>query len=179
LVFGASGVGKSHACQEFIAANPNFLYFKASELLSKSLKKTPEQLRVSSEDSIVANQHFLVTSLAEARKGRETYPVLLDSHAVIDNDSLLVPVPVQAVALMEPDGLLLLEVDGQTILERRTADTRKRPERSLAQIHQEIDAERIAVEDYARILKLPLIKVTAQGASGLADAIDELYGLME
>lgn len=155
LVFGVSGVGKTSACQAFVARHPEFLYFRASQLLSEALAATPDELRTASAERIEANQELLGHGLAARRAPQLQRPVLVDVHGVIDNDRELVQVPVRTVQSLAPDGLILLENTPDVVAARRRHDPRPRPERTLEQLAQELAAERAAVEQYARALNVP------------------------
>lgn len=156
LVFGVSGVGKSWLCQEFTRAHPNFLYLRASDVLSDITSKAPEELRTAKADQIKANQQLLANELRLRRRGQRERPVLVDAHGVIDNDNELVRVPVESVRSMEPTGLILLEADPSVIANRRQIDSRTRPRRGTAALRREIAAERETVFEFAKLLGLPI-----------------------
>jgi adenylate kinase len=155
LVFGAPGVGKTTACTAFSANHPNVIYRRASQLLGEVKGANAEDLRRASASEIASNQSLISTQLNILRNGRWEMPVLIDGHAVIDNDRSLIVVPIDAVSAMLPDALLLLEASPEVILARRLNDERRRPQRTLQQIDAEVMAERRAVVSYAETLGLP------------------------
>ena len=174
LVFGVSGVGKTLSCQDYVARHPEWLHLRASTLLSEATGKTAEALRKSSDQAIRDNQRLLSEALDRARTGREASPVLIDGHAVIDNDVDLVPVPLEAVAALRADGFILLEVPVETLAARRADANRTRPLRSYAGLAREVRMERETVRSYAALLDIPLASAQANDNFQLDALIDTL-----
>lgn len=170
LVFGVSGVGKTTACKAYIARYPQTLFTSASSLLKTARQTSGEALRKAGAAEIASNQLLLGKALAAFRQGREHQPVLIDAHAVIDNDRELVRVPLQAIQSLAPDRLILLEAAVETVAERRLSDIRPRPVRSLKMISDELVAERSTVESYADALGLALLVADA-GSGFRLDAL--------
>ena len=176
LVFGVSGAGKTSSCQDFVDRHPEFLYVRASALLSDTAGVSAEQLRTSAADSIAANQSLLAKSLHRFRQGRRERPLVVDAHAVIDNDQDLVRVPVEVVASLEPAGIILLEAPAAVLMQRRQSNKRSRPIRTTGQLELEIAAERQAVLAYADVLGVPFESGCAIGnfrLDGLISALRE------
>jgi adenylate kinase len=155
-VFGISGVGKTSACETFIARHPEWLYVRASALMSEALTATPEALRTASAERITANQAVLGDRLHARRADQLDRPILVDVHGVIDNDRELVRVPLATVASLDPDGLILLEAPAHVVAARRQGDARARPRRTVPELIHEIAAEHEAVRAFAEALRLPL-----------------------
>lgn len=174
LVFGVSGVGKSSACEAFCGRRPQWLHFKASSLLSDATGDDPETLRTSPSNSIRSNQDLLCEALERARSGQETRPVLLDAHGVIDNGRDLVPVPTQAVARLRPDGIILLEAGPAEVAYRRAHGLRQRPTRSDEELTSELRMERETVQNYATVLRLPLVCGTTTTEFTLDPLVDSV-----
>jgi adenylate kinase len=170
LVFGVSGVGKSSACRRYVADHPETLFVSASSLLKQARQQTAEALRTAAPEAIIDNQALLASAFAAYRAGREAQPILVDAHGVIDNDRDLVRLPASAIAAFRPDRLVLLEATPEETAARRDADVRPRPSRSLSAIAEEIAAERAAVEGFAAVLGLPLLR----GAVGPNFRLDAL-----
>lgn len=156
LVFGVSGVGKTHVCTDYAARHPDTLFVSASSLLKAETAESGEAMRTASPAKIRENQTRLAGALAAFRAGREALPILIDAHGVIDNDSELVRIPLSAIRSLSPDRLILLEAAPALVAERRAADARLRPQRSIEAIVREIEAERDVVKSYARALDLNL-----------------------
>lgn len=152
LIFGVSGVGKTHSCRDFIARHPHYLFTSASTLLSEAKEMSGEQLRTASPKEIGNNQFLLVEAFLRFRKEKIEWPVLMDAHAVIDNDSELVPIPIEIIKGLQPDLLILLEASAHEVASRRSADKRKRPARDISWIEREILEEHAAVMGYSTAL---------------------------
>ncbi|VWX50863.1 AAA family ATPase [Novosphingobium sp. 9U] len=174
LVFGVSGVGKTSSCTDYVARHPEWLYLRASALLSDATGESAEALRTSSEDAILRNQRLLGVALKRARAGREASPVLIDAHAVIDNDRDLVTVPVDAVASLYADGIVLLELSATMLAARRAGSDRLRPTRSAYSLDRESRLESAAVRSYATALGIPFARGKVEGDFRLDPLIDEL-----
>ena len=125
-------------------------------MLTQATHKDPELLRVEPEGAIRANQALLATALDRQRRLHSKRHFLIDAHAIIDNDQVLVRVPLEAVRALDPDGIILLEAPAEVIEKRRAEDARHRPRRSIAEIDQEREVERETVLSYARDLGLPM-----------------------
>lgn len=156
LVFGVSGVGKTSACEAFCARHTNTLFVSASSLLESVKRMSAEALRTAAAQDIIDNQEVLGRALAAFRQGRETRPVLIDAHGVIDNDHELVRVPVSAIRALDPDRLVLIEAPPRVIAQRRAGATRPRPLRNEDALVREMTAEREVVMAFADELGLDL-----------------------
>jgi adenylate kinase len=174
IVFGVSGIGKSTACRKFANAHPEFLYVQASSLLSEASQTDPEVLRRASKAQILINQDLIVEAFRGFRAGRLERPVLLDAHAVIDNDQSFVEVPVAVISAFEPAGLILMDSTPETVSFRRDNDLRRRPKRNKAQIARGLEAERSAVARYAKLLGVPSRTLRDGDQSSLELAVREL-----
>lgn len=157
IVFGVSGVGKTTTCRSYVTRNPNWLFTSASTLLKIALGVSSESLRESSSCNIEENQYLLGKALSSFRGDRRMVPIIIDAHAIIDNDHELVRVPTSAIRQLDPDLLILLQASPTQVLEHRTNDKRARPLRTIGQIEQEIQAEEETVRIYAKELDVRLI----------------------
>ncbi|MCA0015024.1 AAA family ATPase [Mesorhizobium sp. B294B1A1] len=175
MVFGISGVGKTTACLGYVSTHPNYLYDRASAILQKAHGIPVEALRTGAASAVIENQAALPPVVEALRKADPSRTILLDSHAVIDNDTVFVEVPLDIIMALEPDGFILLEAAPATIKRRREEAPRPRPQRSVAQIGDEARAERAAVASYAKALGKPLIMDAVTGPQyDLRPAIDRL-----
>ena len=174
LVFGVSGVGKTSACEDYVRRHTGWLYLRASALLARETGAAPETLRREDAGRIQANQELLGNALQRARAGRSECAILLDAHAIIDNDRELVPVPVEAVRALKPSALILLELNASELGGRRRAGTRKRPDRTTVELTVEMAREREVVEHYAAVLDVPLSTAVTQPGFILDPLIDRL-----
>jgi adenylate kinase len=173
LVFGVSGVGKTHACADYAARHPGTLFVSASSLLKAATTASGEALRTASAPVIRHNQTRLANALAGYRAGREDLPILIDAHGVIDNDEELVRIPLTAIQSLAPDILILLEAPPERVEAHRASDARPRPLRSIEAISREIEAERAAVSDYAIALGLDLLVAEVKSGFRLDDLLKD------
>lgn len=178
LVFGVSGVGKTSSCEDYVRQHPEWLYLRASALLSTATGETPETLRTQTAGAIRSNQNLLGRALSAARADQQYRPVLLDAHAVIDNDKTLVEVPIAVVSDLGADGMILLEATPEDIALRRSRGLRPRPTRSIEELGREIAAESRIVDAYARKLNIPLASAVVGADFSLDPLIDKLSPAM-
>lgn len=123
-----------------------------------------EKLRTAFPKEIEDNQALLVESFLRFRSGKMERPVLMDAHAVIDNDSELVHVPIEIIKALEPDLLILLEAPAHEIASRRAVDKRRRPVRDIRWLEREIAEEHAAVAGYSETLHVEMrIGIVGQG----------------
>lgn len=172
LIFGISGVGKTTACADFVDRHPQFLHLRASAILSEARSRAVEALRNAEASEINSNQQILVEALNSIREENPNRPMLIDAHAVIDNDRELVRVPGYVVRAIKPTGLVLLEAPAEDVRIRRSADSRYRPMRTIAAIRSEMAAEREAVTEFARELGVPLVIRTVEATFKLDEALE-------
>lgn len=156
LIFGVSGVGKTQSCRDFVARHPDYLFASASTLLSEAKAMSAEKLRTASPKEIADNQALLVESFSRFREGKMERPVLMDAHAVIDNDDELVPIPIEIIKELQPDLLILLEAPAYEVASRRSGDKRQRPARNISWIEREIAEEHAAVTGYSTALNVEM-----------------------
>lgn len=173
LVFGVSGVGKTSACADYAARHPKILSVSASSLLKAATAASGESLRTASAQVIRHNQSRLAKALSDYRAGREEFPILVDAHAVIDNDEEFVRVPLTAIQSIGPNLLILLEAPPDRISAHRTSDVRPRPLRSIEAISREMKAERAAVSDYAAALGIDLLVAEVRPGFRLDDLLKD------
>jgi adenylate kinase len=168
-VFGISGVGKSTIIEQFARGNSNWRVLNVSKLLSESEQLESEQLRTSSRKRIEENQFELAELVRALRIQEPNKNWLLDAHSVIDNDSELVSVPVDAVVRLAPTDLVFIfDEPIQIQLRRRGDQFRRRPKRSIEQIAEEQDLARRNSLLYSHALGLTLREVCAGDLDGLA-----------
>ncbi|WP_158304373.1 ATP-binding protein [Beijerinckia indica] len=157
LLFGVSGVGKTTACRSYTLRHANVLCLNAGSLLSAASHCEANELRSSSSDAIIRRQFFLADALDRQLRGCNAELVIIDGHAIIDNNRELVRVPVEVVQSLKPHGLLLLEASVSDIFHRRL-ERKQCPYRSELELSLEMEQERQAVESYANELGLPFEK---------------------
>lgn len=173
-ILGLSGSGKSYLGRSIVRARPQYLRLSAGGLLRRSFHTTGEKLRTAAGDDVRENQMELSRALVEARAGQWERPVLLEAHSFIDNDRELVDVPVEIMASLELAGIILIDVPAEQIAARRSADTRKRPQRSLAELKRQCARSKSLANGYASDLSIPLIAVNSSEKERVLTFLDEL-----
>lgn len=156
IIFGLSGVGKTTLCKAFVRQYPQYIHLSASQMLREATGRMSEELRKSDTKTIRERQIILSAVLQEKRRGRDSSPVLIDAHSVIDNDRTLVPVPTSAIAAMKPTGLVFIAADPVTLLQRRTADSRERPLRTVDELREQQERAEGVAHAFAEELSLPI-----------------------
>lgn len=172
LVFGVSGVGKTTACLDYAGRHPGIHFVSASTLLREAKAATSEELRTAGREQIIDNQSLLLTAFERYRRERDGQTILLDAHAVIDNDHTFVTVPTSVISALQPSRLVLLEALPIEIAARRSGDKRQRPLRNLDAIAYEINAERAAVAAYGEELGLSVTVAIVGQDFQLDDVLD-------
>lgn len=174
MVFGISGVGKTTACEAFVKSNPIYFYDRASAIMQRAHRTVTEALRTTDSESIRSNQGVLPSAVMALREAFPYKIMLLDCHAIIDNDKGLVEVPPETIKDLKPDGFILLEADAAVVKQRRENAERVRPNRTVDQIEAEQIAERRTVRSYVNNLHIPLIIDNASINYDLSSAICRL-----
>lgn len=171
-MFGISGVGKSHLARRIVQARPGLLRLSASGLLKSKLRTTGEKLRTAQVRDVVSNQFALVGALSAARDGRWQIPVLLEAHAVIDNDHELIDVPLEVIKAIGVAGILSLSAPPAKIEMYRGRDRRKRPARTVEELEHQQKRSLAVSQHYASVLGVPFKEVEAGDLKAALDLID-------
>jgi adenylate kinase len=133
-LFGISGSGKTHLARRIVEMRPEMLRVSASMLLKSAHRTTGERLRTANAERVVDNQKALASAFREWRDAHEPHPVLLEAHALIDNDRELVEVPFETIRAIDLAAILSIEADPVEIAERRRRDDRNRPVRTIDEL---------------------------------------------
>jgi adenylate kinase len=171
LVFGVPGVGKSTACLRFVQRNPGSGYLSASKVLSVLTRRSVAELRAATREEVTSHQGRLATELKRQRDALSESVVLIDSQNVIDAERQLVRIPVEAIRLIEPTGLILLTAPPQEIFLRRRADLKIRPPRSIDEIAEMATIAREQLENYKVALGIPAVIANVGADFKLENAI--------
>ena len=142
-----------------IGQDPTVAHVSASDLLKVDHAQTGEELRTAQRELLVSNQSVLASTLMAWPFPSGTRHVLLDAHSVIDNDKVLVDIPIDAIASLSPNRLIFLFDEPANIVSRRLSDTRQRPSRTAEELdaHQKRSLE--VCELYSERMAIPLIAV--------------------
>lgn len=172
LIFGISGSGKSHLAKKLTRARPAILRLTASSLLKSWFHTTGERLRTAQQDTVVANQSALRDALANARKDDWERPVILEAHAVIDNDEGLVDVPFDTFRGLGVSYVLSVLAPVDVIAERRKKDQRHRPERGPGELNDQqirsLSASRLIAEE----LNVPFAVINSDDFATALSVVD-------
>ncbi len=156
ILFGLSGVGKTTMGRKVIGLDAGIAHLSASDLLKAAHSQSGEELRTAQQDRLVANQLVLKDALSNWRFPPGTHHILLDAHSVIDNDRVLVDIPVDVIASLSPDRLIFIRENPEIIVERRLSDTRVRPLRTAEELGRHQERSFIVCQMFSKFLDVPL-----------------------
>lgn len=176
MVCGISGVGKTRLIRQVLPDLPETLTWTASEIIGEARRNTdPEYLRTLPADELARSQEMLVRGFRHRWDETIATLILLDAHCVLDTDEGLFEIDTGIIRRLDPVSFIHVEEHVEQILERRTADTRKRrPDRSLQQLRDYQDRSRQACEGFAQALHRPMIQIHSADAAGFLAAIHQL-----
>ncbi|GCE90267.1 AAA family ATPase [Acetobacter sp. DmW_136] len=174
MVFGVSGIGKTTACKAYVSKNPMAIYLSMGTLMQEIKQDTGERLRLRGVDKIKADQHLLGEVLDKKLSVGSFEVALLDAHSVIDNGHELVTVPVEAVALLQPNAIISLTASASDVLARRTGDTRVRPLRKVEDIEKQIKESNHMAKSYSERLSLPFEEASVTESFDLTPLIKKI-----
>lgn len=178
-LFGISGVGKTHLARRIVRARPDLLRLSASALLKSTFHTTGEKLRTAPSSDVVNNQSALASALAAAREGCWQRPVLLEAHAVIDNDCELIDVPLRVMEAIGVAGILSLAAPSAEIETRRRRDRRTRPARSAAELERQQQRSLAVSRRFAQKLGVPFEVVEPRDLDVSLRLIDTVCGAIQ
>jgi adenylate kinase len=165
ILFGLSGVGKTTMGRQMIDQDEGIAHVSASDLLKAAHSQTGEQLRTAQHDQLVANQGILAEALENWAFPDTARHILLDAHSVIDNDRVLVDIPVAAIASLSPNRLIFLMDDPSVIVARRLSDDRQRPARTVAELNDHQERSLKVCRGYSESIGVPLLVVKSGDTS--------------
>ncbi|HEU5114772.1 MAG TPA: AAA family ATPase [Candidatus Paceibacterota bacterium] len=175
LVVGISGVGKTTLCAAYAARRPEICHLTASYLIARRLKTTVQNLRdMKVRSELLSNQRALAEELQYERRKIGRRPVLLDGQCVLDTGAKLIVLPPDELMVLGPTALMLLELDVDELLRRRSADNKKRPSRTAAELEIQMAVNHEAVSRYGLRLGVP-VKIVRAEAAQFSPAADELF----
>jgi adenylate kinase len=178
-VFGISGVGKTSIIREYLSEDRSAVHLNAGELLGSSRRNLAHGV-ASSMESIIESQWSIVEKFTSVKNETGRGIILFDAHSVIDRNGITVPVPVDVIAALGLDGILLVLAKEEEILKRRAKDASKwRPIYPIGKI---IHLQRSAVEAcqfYATALSVPMIKVWSGALGDFAMAVQHIKHIAE
>lgn len=169
-VVGISGVGKSTAIARARTAVV-FEHLQASVLI-KTERDRQGEVRHDSlrEHDINDNQALLLSGF------RLTAPdsglVVLDGHTVIDTPDGLVEIASEVFGLIGVSRFVALTDAPEKILQRRLADSeRKRPERSVDELHAHQERSILVAHRAALALRIPLVVLAGESVDEITKVL--------
>lgn len=171
ILFGLSGVGKTTMGRAVIERNAGVSHVSASDLLKAAHSQTGEELRTAKRDRLVANQGALADALRAWPFPVGTNHVLLDAHSVIDNDRVLVDIPISAIAPLSPNRLIFISDDPAAIAGRRRSDTRQRPIRTPEELDSHQNRSWAVCQGFSEAMRVPLLRIRSGDVLGFRVAL--------
>lgn len=183
LVCGVSGVGKTHLINRVLQKIPDAVSLRASAIIGATRDNSdPEYLRALPTDELTRSQELLVRGFLERRCSLAGKRVLLDAHSVIDTGHptgqvILLEIPTDVIARLEPSGIIHVEDSVKRIAERRNLDAvRSRPARSFEQLDAYQVRSLTICKQYEGALGIPLMRVDSGDEEEFTRAIATLSG---
>ncbi len=171
ILFGLSGVGKTTMGRRITDRDACIAHLSASDLLRAAHAQTGEELRTAQKDRLVANQEVLGEALNRWDFPMGTHHILLDAHSVVDNDRVLVEIPVQVIASLAPSRLVFITDEPAAIVARRASDKRQRPARTTEELHYHQERSLAVCIEFSEALSVPLSILKAGDLAGFRAAL--------
>jgi len=173
-LFGISGSGKTHLARRIVEMRPEMLRVSASTLLKSAHRTTGERLRTANAERVVDNQKALASALHEWRDARGLHPVLLEAHALIDNDRELVEVPFEVIRAIDLAAILSIEADPVEIAERRRRDDRNRPIRTIDELGRQQAHSLELTSSLSKWLGIPFQRASSHDLAAAVRFVDQV-----
>lgn len=166
---GLSGVGKSTLLASVAKVVP-FTHFQASALIKDELQHrrqvAPPQDALR-EAPIDTNQALLIASFR--RNAPMSGLLVLDGHTIIDTPTSIIEVGPEVFRAIEVCRFVVLVAPPEIIVARRNMDhQRKRPERTIEEIHQQQEQSLASARSAAHALGVPISIIEADESHELA-----------
>jgi adenylate kinase len=173
FVCGVSGVGKTHLIRQVLPELPEAVSWTASEIIGEARQNTdPEFLRTLPVNELARSQELLVRAFRHRWDETTVALILLDGHCVLDTDEGFFAIDTGIIRRLDPMAFIYIEEHVERILERRTADARKRrPMRTTEQLRDYQDRSRRACEGFSQALDRPMFQIYSEDTAGLLTAL--------
>ena len=164
---GIAGVGKSTVLSELERSTTLGLkVFSYSEHLGRHLGKTREELRAESSVAVakVAVQAVDGQLADYVRENRSASLVVIDSHAVTDEDfgNRVIPFEAEVLESLSLDAIFCLVASPETIASRVVSNPKGRQRRSIDQIARAQAMQVSVAVSYSVALGVPLYSIDAE-----------------
>jgi len=176
FVCGISGVGKTHLIRQVLPELQHAVSWTAGEMIGEARENAdPEYLRTLPQNELIQSQELLVRSFRRRLDETTAALILLDAHCVLDTEEGFFEIDTGVIRRLDPMAFIHIEDHVERILERRTADTRKRrPARNAEQLHDYQERSRRVCEAFALALHRPMIQIYSDDTVGFLAAIHEV-----
>ncbi|WP_175429728.1 ATP-binding protein [Azospirillum argentinense] len=159
LVAGVSGVGKTTLCRRLATAEPGIHHLVASSFVDG--KRDVDQLKLISR----------IRAAADKLEGA----CLVDGHLTLDGSN----VPLEAIAALAPEGIIVVTGSSAEIAARRGADvTRSRPPANEDELCHTQDAEISWARELALAVSVPFTAIDSQDEDGFRTKVYQLLGMV-
>ena len=129
IVFGLPGAGKTTLINSFIKTNDGFTRLSGGTLINEALSEQDrDYLRKQNKEEILSNQEKLVFNFHRNKKRLAGQNIIFDGHCLIKDKEQQVEVPAEIIRRLEPDLIIFVDEDLETIVKHRTMDP-NRPNR--------------------------------------------------
>src|SRR3569833_2273689 len=143
-----------------------------SEIIGEARRNSdPEYLRLLPTDELAQSQEMLVHGFAQRIQTAGHGLILLDAHCVLDIDTGMFDISTDVMRRLGPLGFIHLEDQVERILERRTRDFKKRPTRTVEQLHLYQERSRSVCRAFAAALGKPIREVRTGNSAEFLRAI--------
>lgn len=124
-------------------------------------------MRKQNAGQILSNQEKLVLNFLSKRGELSDQHIIFDGHCLVKDVDKLVKVPVEIIKRLEPDIIIFIDENSETIIDRRSNDS-NRPDReneTIAELNTNRDLKINICENYSteacipfEVIKSPTVK---------------------
>lgn len=176
-ITGISGVGKTFLCHKLSHYFKKSSYLSAGILLRNYKNTTPENLRTSSEKTILQNQIILTDLFKKKTKDIDKNKLFFDFHFFIFNEKEKVIIPYTVIKKFNFNAIICLLDDPETIQQQRLNSPRTRPlHHSRDAIIEQQKLLRHLCNDYTELHNIPTLYTSTKNIKNITTFIKKLSG---
>lgn len=177
VVFGLPGAGKTTLITGFTEENNKYRRLSGGSLINDDLpEEERDRLRKAGADDVLINQKTLVHNFKNKKKMLSGHHILFDGHCVVKSAEGLTEIPTDVIRGLDPDIILFIDEDSETIIKRRLED-KSRPNRDK-ETKAELDANRekqlLVCTQYSKELGVPFKILKSPSLKDFENAIGGL-----
>lgn len=177
IIFGLPGVGKTTLINEVLKNRNDFVRLSGGSLINEELSEEERDiLRKQTSDQILSNQEILLYNYKKKREALGNKHIIFDGHCVIKSENSLTVIPYEVIQRLNPDIIIFLDENSETITERRSRDD-KRPDREIetvADLDKNRDLQLEVCQDYTRKLDIPMKIFNSPKSEEINTVLDEI-----